>query len=161
MIIKKTLENTKRLLKRHNQSHLLAFWDRLKTVQKQNLLTQIEELDFSKIDNWVAEYIKNPASAAVASGFKPAPSYSPVPSSREQERKYARAAELGREFDICRQSGRLRRRRRAGEPDSDSTPQKGIFPSALSKTKRCYKFFAESIAAVSERYHGPFPPGIL
>ena len=156
MIIKKTLENTKRLLKRHNQSHLLAFWDRLKTVQKQNLLTQIEELDFSKIDNWVAEYIKNPASAAVASGFKPAPSYSPVPSSREQERKYARAAELGRELISAGKVAAFVVAGGQGTRLGFDAP-KGNFPISPVKNKTLFQIFAESIAAVSERYQAVCP----
>ncbi len=58
--IKKAPENVKKLLKRHNQSHLLAFWGQLNADQRQNLLAQIEGLDFSKIDDWVANYIKRP-----------------------------------------------------------------------------------------------------
>ena len=46
MTTQKVLENTEKLLKKHNQSHLLAFFGQLSAEKRQNLLTQIGELDF-------------------------------------------------------------------------------------------------------------------
>ena len=43
---KNSLKNVEKLLKKHNQSHLLAFWGQLDDNQRQNLLAQINELDF-------------------------------------------------------------------------------------------------------------------
>ena len=50
MTIEKLLENAKKTLKRHNQCHLPAFWEQLDPAQKQDLLAQIQLLDFAKID---------------------------------------------------------------------------------------------------------------
>jgi hypothetical protein len=65
MITKETLQNARKLLQKHHQGHLLAFWDQLTPSQRQSLLAQIEQLDFSQIDDWVATYVKDPAPAAV------------------------------------------------------------------------------------------------
>jgi hypothetical protein len=77
-----TPENAEKLLKRHNQSHILAFWGQLDPAGRGSLLAQIEQLDFSKIGDWVANYVKKCPSAAVPADFAPAQSYSPVPDSR-------------------------------------------------------------------------------
>ena len=53
MTTKKAPENIKKLLKMHNQSHLLAFWDCSEPARQQNLLAEIGRMDFSKIDDWV------------------------------------------------------------------------------------------------------------
>ncbi|MHC4389597.1 MAG: hypothetical protein ACYSX1_13465 [Planctomycetota bacterium] len=58
MITKETLQNARKLLQKHHQGHLLAFWDQLTPSQRQSLLAQIEQLDFSQIDDWVATYVK-------------------------------------------------------------------------------------------------------
>jgi UDP-N-acetylglucosamine pyrophosphorylase len=114
MIAKRNFENIKRLLKKHNQSHLLAFWEQLDAAQKQNLAAQIKQLDFSKIDDWVANYIKKPLSAAIPADFTPARAYNPNAVDPEQKRKYTEARELGKE-------------RRTGNPTGIRGP-KGKFP---------------------------------
>ena len=58
MNLDENAKNVKKLLKNHGQEHLLAFWEQLNTTQKQKLLAQIEQLNFPKIDKWVARYIK-------------------------------------------------------------------------------------------------------
>lgn len=58
MSIEKSCENIKKLLKNHNQSYLLRFREQLDVVQSQNLLAQIEGLDFGKIHDWVAQVVK-------------------------------------------------------------------------------------------------------
>ena len=65
MTDQKTFENIKKLLKKHNQSHLLAFGEQLNTNQRRNLLAQIRQLDFPKIDNWVADFVKKPTFAEI------------------------------------------------------------------------------------------------
>jgi len=98
MATKKKFERTKKLLKEHSQSHLLAFWEHLNAAQRQNLLAQIEQLDFTKIDDWVTNYIKKPTSAVIPADFAPAWAYNLNPVTPEQKRKYAQARELGKEL---------------------------------------------------------------
>ena len=58
MSSEKDFNQIKKLLKGHNQSHLLAFWGQLNPSERQNLLVQIRQLDFSKMDDWVDNYVK-------------------------------------------------------------------------------------------------------
>ena len=57
MITEKAFGNVKKLLQKHSQSHLPAFWEELDAAQRQNLLGQIWELDFAEIDD--CSYWKN------------------------------------------------------------------------------------------------------
>jgi len=151
MITKKTLENVIKLLKKHNQGHLLAFWEQLNPAQKQNLLAQIQRLNFSEIDDWVASYIKNPASTALTTDFAPARSYSPVPASPEQKCKYSKAIELGRELISA---GKVAAFVVAGGQATrlGFDGPKGNFPISPIKNKTLFQIFAETIATVSEKY---------
>jgi len=151
MTAKRNFENIKRLLKKHNQSHLLAFWEQLDAARKQNLVAQIEQLDFSKIDDWVANYIKKPISAATPADFTPARSYNPDAADPEQKRKYTEAGELGKELISTGKVGVLvvagGQGTRLGFEGS-----KGNFPISPVKNKRLFQIFAETITAVSEKY---------
>ncbi|MFZ2147187.1 MAG: UDPGP type 1 family protein [Sedimentisphaerales bacterium] len=148
----KTYEDIKKVLKEHRQSHLLAFWDQLNTAQRRNLLAQIRQLDFAKIDNWVADCIKKPVPTAISTDLVPALSYSPCPADPQQQHKYAEAAKRGREL--------IRRSRVAafvvaggqGTRLGFDGP-KGNFPISPVKNKTLFQIFAEYIAAASQKYH--------
>lgn len=151
MTTQKTLKNVENLLKKHNQSHLLAFWGQLKAAQRQDLLTQIKELDFSKIDDWVAKYVKKPASTAIGGDFAPACSYSPEPVDSKQNKKYTRARELGNELISAGKVGAFVVAGGEGTRLGFDGP-KGNFPISPVKNKTLFQIFAETIAAVSEKY---------
>ena len=155
MTTKRTVENTKKLLRRHNQSHLLAFWEQLNAAERQNLLAQIQQLDFPKIDDWVANFVKKSA-AEVGAELAPAWSYSPAGADAEQKRKYGKAVELGKEL--------IRRSKVAALVVAGGQATrlgfdgpKGNFPVSPVKNKTLFQIFAESIAAVSEKYQAVCP----
>jgi len=152
----KIVENTKKLLEKHNQNHLLTFWDQLDTAQRRNLLAQIGRLDFPEIDDWVANFVRVPTSAQIKADFVPVRSYAPVPADAEQELKYARAVELGAELIS---SGKVAAFVVAGGQGTrlGFDGPKGNFPISPVKGKTLFQIFAETIAAVSEKYHARCP----
>ena len=151
-----TIEIVKKTLKNHNQSHLLAFWDQLNATQKQGLINQIENIDFAQIDRWVAQYVKNSDGIAVPDDITAAPFYPPQPSDSEQKNKYAEARKLGKQLIS---DGKAAAFVVAGGQGTrlgfDGT--KGNFPISPVKNKTLFQLFAESIAAVSEKYHADCP----
>ena len=151
MIARRTLEYTRRLLKKHNQSHLLAFWGQLSTAQKQSLLAHIQELDFAKIDDWVTDFVKEYAPAVIPANFSPAQSYSPVPAGPLQKRKYLKAIELGKEL---LSAGKVAAFVVAGGQATrlGFDGPKGNLPISPVKNKTLFQIFAETIAAASEKY---------
>jgi len=156
MTTKKTLENIEKLLKKHNQSHLLAFWEQLDAAQRQNLLVQIGQLDFSRIDDWVASVLKKSTSAAIPADFTFAWSYSHAPADAEQKRKYARAREFGKKLISA---GKVAAFVVAGGQGTrlEFDGPKGNFPISPVKNKTLFQIFAETITAVSEKYQTVCP----
>ena len=156
MIRKEALQNARKLLQKHHQSHILAFWDRLKPPQRQGLLAQIELLDFSKIDEWVATYVKNPAPAAPPTDFAPAQFYPAAPIDLEQQAKYTEATELGKRLIS---TGRVAALVVAGGQGTrlGFDGPKGNLPISPLRNKTLFRIFAESIAAVSNKYNATCP----
>lgn len=156
MKVLKNLKNIKNLLKKHRQSHLLTFWDRLNTAQQQNLLSQIQQLDWPKIDNWVANLVKNSPLAAISSPVAAVPYYSSEPADAQQKRKYDKAIELGKELISA---GKVAALVVAGGLGTrlDFDGPKGDFPISPVKNKTLFQIFAEYIAAVSKKYRAICP----
>ncbi|MHC4534676.1 MAG: UTP--glucose-1-phosphate uridylyltransferase [Planctomycetota bacterium] len=149
-------EDIKNMLEKHRQSHLLAFWDQLDTAQRKRLLSQIRQLDLAKIDCWVADYVKKPASRAISGDILPAPYYSFEPSDNEQKHKYSEAVKLGR--DMIRQ-GKVAAFVVAGGQGTrlGFDGPKGDFPISPVKNKTLFQIFAEYIAAASSKYNTTCP----
>jgi UDP-N-acetylglucosamine/UDP-N-acetylgalactosamine diphosphorylase len=146
-----TIEKAKKLLKKHNQDHLLAFWEQLNPAQRQNLLAQVEKLDFAQIDRWVADYIKKPPAAAIPADLAPPPFYALNPPDTGLKQKYAQARNLGKEL---LSAGKVAAFVVAGGQGTrlGFAGPKGDFPISPIKNKTLFQIFAETIIAVSQRY---------
>lgn len=149
-------EDMKSKLKKHSQSHLLAFWDQLDKTQRKHLLSQISRIDLAKIDSWVTDYVKKPASEAISGDILPAPYYSAEPSDNQQEQKYTEAVKLGR--DLIRQ-GKVAAFVVAGGQGTrlGFDGPKGDFPISPVKNKTLFQIFAECIVAASRKFNTDCP----
>jgi UDP-N-acetylglucosamine/UDP-N-acetylgalactosamine diphosphorylase len=147
----KNLQEVEKMLEKHSQSHLLAFWGQLNSAQREGLLEQIQRVDWPKIDGWVADFVKNPTPARIDLNFVPAPFYPAVPSDPERKRKCAEAARLGRELIS---TGKVTAFVVAGGQGTrlGFDGPKGDFPISPIKNKTLFRIFAETIAAVSKKY---------
>jgi UDP-N-acetylglucosamine/UDP-N-acetylgalactosamine diphosphorylase len=152
MAAQRKLEEIKKLLQKHHQSHLLAFWDQLDTAKRQSLLTQIQQLDLPKIDDWVADFVKKPASPQVTADFTPASAYGPTPANTQQKHKFNRAIELGKALISAGKVAVLAVAGGQGTRLGFDGP-KGNFPISPIKNKTLFQLFAETIAAVWKKYN--------
>ena len=152
----KTLEDIRKRLQRHDQSHLLAFWDELDGAQKQHLLAQIRQLDFARIEQWIRDFIKNPDSAAISTDFSPPPSYSPHPVGAAQRQKYANAVELGKKLISADKVAAFVVAGGQGTRLGFDGP-KGDFPIGPVSNRTLFQIFADAIAAVSQKYQTACP----
>ncbi len=150
------VDGIRRVLKKHGQGHLLAFWDQLDVTGRQNLLAQIQQLDFDQLDCWIAQYVRNPASGVVPGNFTPAPSYTPTPSNPALQTKYAQARQLGTRLIS---EGRVAAFVVAGGQGTrlGFDGPKGNFPVSPVANKTLFEIFAETILAVSDRHNVPCP----
>jgi len=155
-MIDNAVKKVEKLLKKHNQSHLLAFWKQLNTDQKNSLLAQIHALDFSKIDDWVADFVKNPDSTVIKGDFSPAPYYHCDPIDSANQQKYAKAGDLGKELISAGKVAAFVVAGGQGTRLGFDGP-KGNFPISPVKNKTLFHIFAESIAAASQKYNTTCP----
>jgi len=145
------LENTKNLLKKHSQEHLLAFWDQLDGCEQQELLNQINFLDFCEVDDWIAKYVKKFDTGIFRGHFSPSPFYGAVPADRRQAEKYTKAIKTGKEIIS---SGKVAAFVVAGGQGTrlGFDGPKGNFRISPVKEKSLFQIFAEQIRAVSKKY---------
>jgi UDP-N-acetylglucosamine/UDP-N-acetylgalactosamine diphosphorylase len=151
MSLKSVPEKVEKLLKKHGQTQILTFWDRLDTKQKEHLLFQIEQLDFTKIDEWIRKYVKNQISTHVPAEFGPAQSYKPKADNSQMQSKYEKAVNLGKNLIA---SGKVAAFVVAGGQGTrlGFDGPKGGFAISPIKKKTLFQLFAESILAVSKKY---------
>ena len=149
-------EKASRILSEHGQEQLLRFWDQLDQTQKQSLLAQIEQLDFAKIDNWVAGIILKTDTPIPVSDFGPAAFYEVPPADDKHRKLYSDAITLGREMIS---QGKVAAFVVAGGQGTrlDFDGPKGDFPVSPVKNKTLFQLFAEQIAAASQKYSVSLP----
>ena len=140
----------KSTLEDHGQSHLLTFYDQLGPVSKQQLLEQIESVDWDRIDRLIKSHVKDKPAFELPDALEPAPFYPATPTS-ELELKYAEAKDLGEEmlrdgkvaaFVVAGGSGT---RLGWGGP-------KGTFPASPIEEKPLFQIFAEAIIKAQNKY---------
>ena len=156
MNTQKAYEKVNKLLKKHHQVHLLAFWGQLDTIQKQNLLVQIQELELAKIDDLVTNCVTKPVTTSISAELVPAPFYSFSPSGPAQQSKYARAVQLGKALIS---SGKVAAFVVAGGQGTrlGFDGPKGNFPISPVTNKALFQIFAESVSAASKNYQSVCP----
>ena len=151
MEIEKPPEKLKKELEKHNQGHLLAFWDKLDAEGRGRLIAQIEYLDFSRIDQWSQFAAAGTAKAATGGNLEP-PAYFPaVASGSEQAEKYEPARRLGRRLIS---EGKIAAFLVAGGVGTrlGFDGPKGDFPISPVRHKTLFRLFAEQIMAAGRKY---------
>lgn len=151
MDVSQRYKKVKILLEKHHQQHLLSFWGELDASGKQQLLEQIEGLDFQAIDGWVAELVRCTEPGRISAQISPVDAYPAKPTSPQQQAEYAQARAAG---------GRLIRTGKvaafvvAGGQGTrlGFEGPKGNYPITPATNKTLFKLFAEIIAAVGRKY---------
>ncbi len=156
MTAEEKLQEMERLLRKHSQNHLLAFWADLKPGQRTGLLTQLNALDWPKIDAWAAKYVKKAASGGIPTEITPPEFYPAQPTGTRQRGKYAEARKLGKKLISAGKVAAFVVAGGQGTRLSLSVP-KGDLPISPIRNKTLFRIFAETIAAVSDRYKTTCP----
>jgi UDP-N-acetylglucosamine/UDP-N-acetylgalactosamine diphosphorylase len=151
MISEKSFENVRKLLQKHDQGHLLAFWGQLDDSQRQHLLADIETLDLDKIDSWIENYVKKAVTVVLPADFCPAPYYSLQPQDSAQQRKYAEARNLGNELISAGKVAAFVVGGGQGTRLGFDWP-KGDFHISPVKNKTLFQIFAEMLIVISQRH---------
>jgi UDP-N-acetylglucosamine/UDP-N-acetylgalactosamine diphosphorylase len=156
MNAQETYENVEKSLQERGQSHLLAFWEHLDADRRLDLLAQIQRLDLTKIGQWVTDLVKKPSFTPNCVSFTPATSYSPDPADPQQQVKYAKAIELGKELISTGKVAAFVVAGGQGIRLGFDGP-KGNYPISPVRNRTLFQIFADSIAAVRRKYRTVCP----
>lgn len=152
MIAARNFEGIRDDLTRCGQAHLLAFWGDLSPSERQQLLSQIGDLDLARVPGWVETLVRNPSDGSICPpDFAPASSYSPQSRTEAERDKYAQAVRLGAELISAGKVGAFVVAGGQGTRLGFEGP-KGNYPISPVRNKSLFQLFAETIAAVSKRY---------
>ncbi|MCE5339946.1 MAG: UDPGP type 1 family protein [Planctomycetaceae bacterium] len=140
------------VLTKHNQQHLLKFWNELDDGGKEKLLSQIEQIDFESLDSKIDEYVKNSAPTKLPAKIEPAPVYTAQPKTPAEKEKFAKAKKLGAEL---MSKGKVAAFVVAGGQGTrlGFDGPKGDFRVSPIKNKSLFQIFAESIKAAGKKYN--------
>lgn len=144
------------LSKNNQQDHLFAFFDQLSDPQKQQLLDSIENLDFSVIPGWIADFVRKNGNIEIPEHFDPAPYYTAQPTSPQIQQHYDKAIKLGSE---AISSGKVAAFVVAGGQGTrlGFDGPKGDFPVGPVSNKTLFTIFADTILAAQQKYSTKIP----
>lgn len=156
VMVNRDVEEVKNLLEKYHQSHLLAFWGELSPTQRDNLLDQIEQLDFEEVSRWVRFVLENTSPEIDSDDIAPVSSYSSEPADPGQRHKYAEAVRLGERLISAGKVAAFVVAGGQGTRLGFDGP-KGNFPISPVKQKTFFQIFAETIAAAGQEYETTCP----
>ncbi|MGA2915326.1 MAG: UDPGP type 1 family protein [Sedimentisphaerales bacterium] len=144
-------ESVRRLLQKYNQQHLLTFWSELNEKQKNNLLVQVEDLEFNRIKENINRHIKKSIPSALPKNVSAAPAYPAEPRTAEQKEKYEKAKKLGVELISGSKVAAFIVAGGQGTRLGFDGP-KGDFAISPVKNKTLFQVFAEQIEVAGKKY---------
>lgn len=147
-------ERIKDDLKRFGQEHLLGFVDELKEEEKNELISQLESVDFAELDNLIKKYVIHELEHVVPLDISPAPYFSYIPENENQRMLYQRAEAVGRDLLAAGQVAALTVAGGQGSRLGFEGP-KGSYPVTPVKSKTLFRYFAESLIRAGEKFGAP------
>ena len=137
------------------QEHVFRFWDQLDDAQREQLLTQLDALDFEEVSRLVAQHIKGQGAEQTLPHLEPAP-FVRLPRTPEEIEEYRRARQRGEEVIRAGQVAAFLVAGGQGTRLGYDGP-KGSFPIGVLSSKTFFQLFAEQIFATRRRYGADVP----
>ena len=133
---------------RHGQDHVFRFWDELDSAGRDQLLSDVSQVDFSLMDHLAAEWIKSSPPASAFSRIDPVPVIPVVDPARPDARA---ALEVGEE---ALRAGRIGLFLVAGGQGTrlGFDGPKGSYPIGGLTGKSLFQYHAEKILNLQRRY---------
>ena len=146
----------KQLLEKHGQQQLIAFWNEISEDERENLASQIQKIDFNRIDELIKEYVLKKPETDIPDDLTPAPFFPLIPDNEGLKSYYEVAKQAG--ADIIRQ-GKVACLTVAGGQGTrlGFDGPKGTYPIGPVSGKSLFAYFAEGIARNQEKYSTRIP----
>jgi UDP-N-acetylglucosamine/UDP-N-acetylgalactosamine diphosphorylase len=148
-------ERAKATLDAVGQSHVLSFFDELNQAEQDQLLSQIEGIDWQEVSRLIESHVKQKPQAEVPDHIDPAPYYPHQPSS-ELKSKYDQAREKG---ETLLREGKVAAFTVAGGQGTRLGWEgpKGTFPATPIRRLPLFGCFAEYIQRAQQHYNTTIP----
>lgn len=148
------LAELEKTLTTFGQEHLLEFAGELDEQQQNQLLAEINAIDFAEIKNLIEKYVTTDYQAKVPENINPAPYFSIAPENDAQKLLYEQAENKGREL---LSQGKVSALTVAGGQGSrlGFDGPKGSYPVTPVKNKTLFCYFAESLLRAGEKFGYP------
>lgn len=143
------------LLEKTNQTHLVGFWGELDDKGKENLISQLEKLDYGRIPAWIENYVKKENPLDIPSKFEPA-AYYPAVCNEQTAPVFASAKAYGQSLIKSGKTAAFVVAGGQGTRLGFGGP-KGNFPISPIKNKTLFQIFAETILAACRKYSTVIP----
>ena len=143
-------------LETYHQEHLLGFIDELDEQAKQELISQLEAIDFAELDDLINKYVTSEYNPVLPENISPAPYFQINPENDEQQALYKKAEIKGKEL---LSQGKVAALTVAGGQGSrlGFDGPKGSYPVTPVKSKTLFCYFAESLLRAGEKFGSPIP----
>ncbi len=149
------LEKARAALTAAGQDHVLRYWDELKDAQRQDLLTQIESVDWPEVARLVQTHVLQRPQYALPSRLEPAPFYPRLPGKGQKE-KYKKARKQGEKLI---REGKVAVFTVAGGQGSRLgwDAPKGTYPATPIRKTPLFALLAETIRKAQQKFGSIIP----
>ena len=147
-------EKLKMNLKKYKQEHLLRFIDEIDEKSREQLISQLESIDFPELDNLIKEYVVSAHQTPLPSDITPAPYFPIKPENPEQEQLFDKALLKGKELLAAGKIAALTVAGGQGSRLGFDGP-KGSYPVTPVKYKTLFCYFAESLIRAGVKFGAP------
>ena len=148
------LADIRRMLDQHGQAHLLTFADAITSAQRNELLEQIESLDFAALNDLIDRYVRQKPQLELPADLQPANYYKYRGGNGQYDAAKYRA--IGE--DLVRR-GKVAAFTVAGGQGTRLgwNGPKGCYPATVVTGKPLFRVFAEQILATQKKYQTTIP----
>lgn len=143
------------LCAQQGQEHVFRFWDQLDDAQREQLLTELDALDFEEVTRLIAQHIKGQGAEQPLPHLEPAP-FVRLPRTPEETEELRQARQRGEEVIRAGQVAAFLVAGGQGTRLGYDGP-KGSFPIGALSSKTFFQLFAEQILATRRRYAAETP----
>ncbi len=146
-----TFDELNKKLTKCSQQHLLQFWGELTAEQKSILISQIERIDFSLVNELAKSHVLNKPVIKIPENLTPPDYYHILPFNDKQKKLYSDAEKIGKKLISESKVAAFTVAGGQGTRLGYDGP-KGTYPITPVKGKSLFQYFAESIKRYSEKY---------
>lgn len=149
------MQRLRQVCREQGQEHVFNFWDQLNDAQRENLLDELDSLDFEEVSRLIQQHVKTQDHEVELPHLEPAP-YIRLPETKAETEEHAQAHTHG---EALIRQGQVAAFLVAGGQGTrlGYDGPKGCFPIGQISRKTLFQLFAEKLLAARRQYAANIP----